>query len=229
MTSFVVIETDKILQVNDKIRIDLSKSYTSFGDEITKIEIEPYEDAGFIDISSKKKLDYQYVDSGIKTIKARAFLGEEPMGEDPDPWPMVESELTILVLSEEQDNLFCDDQDIKRVKTDVLRFLDYRTSFKFYHREAQSQILEWLKVNGYFKYNREPYVKEDISDIDEVRLWATYLSLSLIMKDQSNSIDDVFDKLSREYEGRASEFRDSVLIRLGERPEDLRTKSLIRR
>ena len=230
---FPVISTDKVVQVNDKFAIDLRKTYSSKPtDPITSVAVDVgVEGVDPIELGVTKSnwmFAYQYAEEGIKTISVTITTSD---GASEDPViTQYESEITIIVLSEEDDYLFSDDQDLKSIKTDILRWLgDDRTSFKYAHRQAQTQMIEWFKVNGYIKFNGEYFSKDDFDNIEEVRLWSTYLTLSMVMQDQSTTVGDVFSQWANKYLSEAEYYRDKVIVKLLGRTLDLRTKSLIRR
>lgn len=230
---FPVISTDKVVQVNDKFSIDLRKTYASkITDPITSVTVDVGE-AGvpLIELGPNKSnwlFAYQYPTNGIKTIEVKVTTSD---GAESDPVITVyESEISIAVLDADEDNLFSDDQDLKNIKTDILKWLgDGRTSFKYAHRQSQEQMIEWFKVNGYLKFSGDYFVKADFEDIEEVRLWSTYLTLSMIMQDQSNTVGDVFSQWSNKYLSEAEYYRDKVIVKVAGKSLDLRTKSLIRR
>lgn len=69
---FPVLKLEDVVQVNDQTRLDATKSYKTPDEAaITLVEIEPELEAGFIDVTSSKYLDYQYSSDGDKDVTVR--------------------------------------------------------------------------------------------------------------------------------------------------------------
>lgn len=121
----------------------------------------------------------------------------------------------INVFSEEGDYLFCEDQDLVAHEPDILRWvIDGRSSFKDVYRRSQKMIVAWLDEKGYVNQYAEKYKKRDIIDIDEVKQWATYMSLRLIFQGVSNATDDVFSIKSKNYSLLEEGARQRAILRL---------------
>lgn len=214
MAIFPFIECDDIVQVADKFRISAVKSYVSKGEEsITLVEIEPDTGLGFIEVqgagptlnSKNFWLDWQYETDGEKVITLRITTDGTP----------VELTKTVSCLSEVDDYLFSKDNELVAIESDVLKYVpEGRNTFKFIHREAQSEILEWLYNKGYTKYNGERFLKEDVINISEVNYWAKYTALRLIYEDLSNQNNDVFKRKAKDYENQAAKWRDKAVLKI---------------
>lgn len=110
------------------------------------------------------------------------------------------------------DRLFCDDSDLQRHENDVLQWVEAgRNSHKNVIRRASKIIMEWVQGQGYLNVYGDPITKWDLVDLDEVRQWATYLSLSLLFQSLSNSSEDVFDRKSLYYKNKYSEARNRFI------------------
>ena len=76
---FPKIECDLVVQVNDKFRINASKSYVPKGGlAIVKVEIEPEAGAGYIDVTGASPinsknwfLDWEYATDGSKVVSLK--------------------------------------------------------------------------------------------------------------------------------------------------------------
>jgi hypothetical protein len=211
---FPVIETDSEVQVDDKFRIWASKSYVAKGTAaISKLEIEPEDGSGFIDITNPRNtewfLDWQYSTPGIKQITLRVTSGV-------DPDKVIEDRvLTIEVLTEADDKLLSQDHDLVAIESKILHWVPQgRSTFKYVHREAQKNILEWLWVNGYRMDNGQRIRKEQILDVEEFKFWSTYVTLRLIFNDLSNAMDDIFGKKAKEYENREFLWRTRAVLKV---------------
>lgn len=117
--------------------------------------------------------------------------------------------------SEAGDHLFCSDGDLIAHEPDIMSWVQNgRSSFKNVYRRSQKLIVAWLDEKGYCNAYGDKYDKNDIIDIDEVRQWATFMSLRLIFQGLSNAIDDVFDRKSKLYEASEIAARGRVILRL---------------
>lgn len=124
-------------------------------------------------------------------------------------------EVFIKVFSESGDHLFCTDQDLVAHEADILKWVPAgRASFKNIYRKAQKLIMGWLDEKGYVNAYGKKYTKHDISDIEEVRQWATFLSLKLIFEGNSNSADDVFSKKAKSYGALEMSARNRSILRI---------------
>jgi len=117
--------------------------------------------------------------------------------------------------SETGDRLFCSDGDLIAHEPDIMSWTqDGRSSFKNVYRRAQKLIIAWLDEKGYCNVYGDKYTKNDILDIEEVRQWATFMSLRLIFQGLSKSLDDIFDRKSKLYEGSEIAARNRVILRI---------------
>lgn len=214
MAIFPHAELEGVVQVNDKTRIDATKSFISKGEAaITLVEIDPDGTTGFIDVtgSSSKDwyLDWEYATDGTTTVSVRITTDGAPVTET----------YSIEVLSVADDALFSTDQDIISIEPNILKFngggaRDGRATFLDMHREAQKQILDWINERGYRNTDDTPITKDQLIEIDDVRKWSKYLALSFIYRGLSNSVDDVHDLKSRRYMSEAFEARSRATIRI---------------
>lgn len=212
MAIFPIIECDDVVQVNDKFRIDASKSYISKGESaVTLVEIEPDAGSGFIQVQGSPianknfYLDWQYSSSGAKVVSVRITTNGSP----------VTVTKSVSVLTEAEDKLFSNDQDLEAVENKILKYVpDGKSSFKYMHRRAQKEMIAHLNKGGWFKYNGLPITKDDFIDTEQVRYWSTYLTLKLIFKDISNQPGDVFEVKSKNYENMEHSWREMAILKL---------------
>ena len=211
---FPIIQTDSVVQVADKFRISASKSYVLRGSPaITKVEIQPEDGAAFTNVYEANRpdrwfLDYQYDSAGEKTISLRVTVGE---GEAEQEETVTQ---TIQVLTEAEDHLFSNDDDLKVLESDILNYLpDGKSSFKYAHREAQRTILEWLYINGYRKHGNQRIQKTDFIDIEEVRYWSRFLTMAIICHDLKKAENDIWDQRAKKAENMAAKFRATTCLR----------------
>jgi len=121
----------------------------------------------------------------------------------------------ILLLSQVEDYLFSDDNDLIARESEVLKYLPPgRTSFRYKHRQAQTMIVDSFNESGVTRVNGEKLTKQSFVDIDEVRQWSANLVLGLIFEDNSNVPNDVFGQKSTEYYSAANASRHRAFYRL---------------
>jgi hypothetical protein len=212
MAIFPNVTVDEVVQVNDKVRIDATKSYISKGEPaITLVEIEAEAGSGFIAVQGtpiKEKnfyLDWEYGTAGTKVVSVRITTSGAP----------VVVTKSITVVTEAVDKLFSTDYDLTRIDSGILSLLpDGRSSFKYIHREAQSEILEWLYTMGYMKSDNVRFDKDDIINIEEVKYWSKYMALRLIYSDNSNSLQDVYASQANDAENDEHKWRQKSLFKI---------------
>ena len=221
MAIFPVIEIEELVQENDKMRIDASKSFVSGSPAIIKTEIKPTADDDYIDVTSTQYLDWQYSideldddDPQEKTISIRITLtGYDE--EDPDEDLIAEASKTISVISEDTDDLYSSDAKLKDHESDILKFVpDGKATFKNIHRRVQTLILAWLDKEGYVDAQGNKFTKAALVDISEVTEWATFMALRLIFEGVSNAVDDIFAKKSSDYESLEKFHRERAVLRI---------------
>jgi hypothetical protein len=213
MSIFPKIHTDEVVQVNDKFRIDATKSYVSKGeDAITLVEIEAESGSGFIDVTGSAPLnaknwylDWEYAADGAKIISVRITT---------DGLPTTITK-TISALLEDDDYLFSSDDDLSSLESDILNYLPQgKNSFKYMHREAQKEILEWLYTNGYTKSDNVAFTKVDFVDVEQVRFWSKYMTLRLVFEDISKQENDAFSRKAKEYESDEHKWRQKSILKI---------------
>jgi hypothetical protein len=206
---FPILEFEPIVQVDDKTRLDATKSFVTPDEQsIAVVQIRPSSADGFITVSNDKFLDWSYSASGLHeiTLKVVTAAGASASAQ------IIRN---VSVYSAEQDKLFSNDQDLRLHEPDILRWVvDGRASFKEVHRRAQVTILKWLDKEGYVDVYNKPFTKAAIIDIEEVKQWSTFITLRLIFEGISNAIDDVFADKAKRYKGMEVEWRKRAILRL---------------
>lgn len=215
---FPVIESDDVVQLNDKFRINGIGSYKTPDEAAyTLIEIEPYAGAGFIDVTgdvSKPKpekywfLDFQYDTAGAKVVTLRITTDGAP----------VSITKTVTALTSTIDNLFSTDELLKEQQSDIYKLLpDGKASFKYKHRAAQNFMLDWLWNNGYYKTigaGAEPYLKADIVDIDFISDWSTFVTLRMLFEENQSQGGDIFRVKAGDFLNKEERAREKFLLKL---------------
>ena len=94
------------------------------------------------------------------------------------------------------------------LKTEVFEINDYlpngENSFILTHAAARNEIIQKLRTDGRYKLDFATGVAKDITafdllDVSQVRVASTYLVLSKIYSNLSDSIDDVYSQKSDKY------------------------------
>lgn len=213
MAIFPNLQLEATVQVNDKTRLDATKSFTSGGEAaVTLVEIDPGDGTGFVDVTpatatqtNQYFLDWEYSTDGSFTVSARITTDGAP----------VTFTKSITIVTAASDALFSADTDLTAVEEDILRYVPKgRNSFLNVHRKAQEIILDELDERGITNSDGTRILKTQILDIREVNSWANYLVLWLIMQDLSNSVDDKFDQKAKMYKQRMDFHREKSFLRI---------------
>jgi hypothetical protein len=210
MSIFPNLIAETTVQVNDRLRLDASKSFASKDEAaITAVEIEPEAAAGFISVFSTKQndwfLDWEYATDGAKAITVRITTDGAP----------VSRAFTVNAITSANDKLFSNDADLQIHEVNILKWLpDGKNSFKYLHRRAQDLIIAWLDEQGFVNVFDTKFDKNDILDIEEVRQWSTFMVLKLIFESISNSVDDVFDQKARKYHSEELIHKKRAVLRI---------------
>lgn len=212
MAIFPIIETDDVQQVDDKFRISATKSYADKGEaDITLVEIDPG-DGTFRDVTSTGTrrhenwwLDFQHGVAGDVTVQVRVTT---------DGAPVVATK-TVTIKTAAEERLFANDQDLVAIESDIQKYVpEGRNSFIYVHREAQSELLEWLYTNGYTKADFSRFDADDIINLSEVNFWAKYMALRMIYEDMSRQTGDFFQNKAQEYENDEHKWRQKSVFKI---------------
>jgi hypothetical protein len=207
---FPHLDFEKIVQVNDKTRLDATKTFLSpNSNPIQVLEIRPEDSEIFYNVTTAKYLDWSYATDGEKTVTLRITTGVDIMTLDAP----VDFQYELTVLSEENDNLFSNDNDLIQYEDDILKYVRKgRNTFLDKHRAAQSFILSELDRRRIVNRDGTRITKDQIKNIEEVREWSRFYTLYIIFKSLSNAVDDVFSQAF--YLKRAQEAQNFAIIRL---------------
>lgn len=200
------LETESVIQENDKTRLDGRNSYANLDSVITLVEIDPLGDGTYYDITIKKYLDFAYNLEG-------EFL---PVIRITDAVAGVTSVTGLIkVITIADDNLFSKDTDLKDHEDDILKWIrEGRNSYLDKHRLSQTIILNELDKSGIWKVGGARYVASDIVDVQEFREWSKYLTLRLIYETLSNATGDIFHEKSIRYRGEEVSSKKRACLRL---------------
>ncbi len=240
MALFPKITFETVLQVDEKARVDAILSFATDDESITDILIEPFVGAGYISVfnngnKSKWYLDWAYEADGFADVSVRI---------EADSGNKTKSYMAgINVLTEDEDALLSNDNDLLPYETDILNYLPKgKNSYIYAHRKSQERILAYLDEQRMWKYDNSVYTKQDLvtlgSDIqDQFKQWSTFQTLLIIFESIQVSNNDIFQEKKQEYENLMRQARNRSSLRLDENndgvidevPYNIRSTRLIRR
>lgn len=200
MAIFGNIELESVVQLNDKTRINCSKTFVSKGSPaITLVRIKPEATDSFITVSGSPVaskdffLDWQYTTAGVKTVTLEVTAGTTET-----------FTATIEAVTATADKLFSTDQDLMAIEPEILKWIPVgRNSFINVHRASQKLILDWLDSIRVWRTDGTKLTKADLSLTDDLKQLSIYMTLELIFMGISNKTDDVFLAKAREYRAKA--------------------------
>jgi hypothetical protein len=213
MNIFIDIKNDSKVQVGDKVRFDLTKSFVPrpfvTASDITRIEVDPIGGTSWVTIhnsaapATKLAVKDWYFD-WVYLNKSNVSHGHS----QPISFRFTASDSTTQtksvsfnLLTSAQDNLFSNDNDLIAHEPDIMKWLpEGRSSWIYVHRRAQERILSYLFEKGYKNNDGTSFTKDQILEKYDVKEWSTFMVLKIIFGSCINSKDDVFVEKSRFYE-----------------------------
>ena len=206
MAIFGNLELEETLQVNDKTRLNGSKSYISKDEAaVTLVRIKPEASGSYIQVSGTGLtakdwyLDWQYSTAGAKVVSIEITTNGAAQ----------EFTKNITVLLAADDMLWSSDQDLVQIEPDILKWVrPGRNSFLDMHRKSQQEILFWLDEQRIWDVDGNRFVKADLLDNLEVKKLSIYWTLQLIFFGLSNQPDDVFMAKAKIYESKCKEAKN---------------------
>lgn len=194
---FPILKVENILQVDDKTRLDATKTFITGNELVTNVEIEPFDGSGFISVyndgdSSKWHIDWAYEAAGDKVPSVRVTT------DLPDTKTKT---FATTVITEAEDFLYSNDDDFAPYEPTIDRHLPRgKSSFIYAHREAQTKILEYLDEQRIWKIDHEPFTKEDITNREQFRRWSLFQALLIIFEGSQLAVGDLFKEKAEGYE-----------------------------
>ena len=235
---FPKLRYEKIIQENDKLRLDASQSFATASETIEDVLIKPEDTESFISVfntdSKRWYLDWAYDEDELKVVTVRVVTDNGDK----------EREFSLEVISEENDALLSSDQDLFPYEPNIYRYLPQgKSSFIYAHRAAQSKILAYLDEQRIWKQNSKAYTKEDLVNVEDVefkdqfKMWSTFQTLLIIFESAQVSTNDLFQQKRMEYEKEMRIHRNRASLRLDSNgdgkldpiPRNIRTTTLVRR
>jgi len=197
----------KKVQISEKVRIDVSKTFAYTGRSISSIVVKPISDgAESFDVTSDKYLDYAYSSAGVKTIHVTLTL---------DNGDTIALAKDIEVVSEATENLFSTDPELISHEPDIMNYLPEQfCDFRYIHRLSQDRILTIFDERGITDTDGNRMIAADVKDIEECNDWSKFLALQYIFESLSNAVDDVFHEKAMRYRQMVKQASNRALLRL---------------
>jgi len=206
----IVIESK--VRIGDKTRIDVSGTFVTPDEAaITLIEVQPSAADSFIDVTTLSYLDWCYAAEATETITLRVTT---------DGAPDI-AIATINILSEENDVIFSNDNDLVKFEHDILAYVRAgRNSYIDVHRKMKTIILAELANKRILGADNAKLTEANLTDQTEVREWSTFGVLSMIFQGLIVSPDDVFTQKFNQYSEYAKASSSRYLITIDEDGDD---------
>jgi len=197
----------KKVQISEKVRIDVSKTFAYSGRSISTIVVKPVSEASdSYDVTSDGYLDIAYDSAGDKTVHVTLTL---------DNGDVIALAKTITVVSEATENLFSSDPELISHEPDILNYLPaYKADYRYVHRLAQDRILTSLDERGITDTDGNRMIAADVKDIEECNDWSKFLVLQYIFESLSNAIDDIFHEKANRYREMVRQASSRAFLRL---------------
>jgi len=216
MSIFPKLELELEVQIDDKTRLDGTKSFISKGENpVTLVRIKPEASGTFIDVTGLSSkdwfLDWIYDTGGTKAVSIEITTDTTPTSS-----PLtVSKDFDTYAVTEVSDHLFSQDQDLEKHEPDILKYVRAgRNSFLDMHRRARDLIINHVDESGWVDSQGLKITLSAFVNIDEVKEWSTALTMRLIFEGLSNKSDDIFGEKAKRYKTLELEHRNKTVLRL---------------
>ena len=211
---------DNLVQEADMLRFDASKSFVGSGETLNGIKVYPdfdnnpaiFYDVFVEDCPEDWVLDYAYAAEGNYTVRLELST-TAPATEIKD--------YSVTVITEAEDNLQSTDAMLYSYESELKRYLpDGRNSWKYRHRKALEEILDYLYRNGIYRYNPEESQRKDLRITkesligDKLEKWSTFETLIMIFQDIKSSNIDFFNEKIDDYTALRNDARKVYCIQI---------------
>jgi hypothetical protein len=241
MALFPSMTFETVLQVDEKTRLDASRSFVTDDETITDVLIQPSAGDAFISVfnggdNEKWFLDWAYDVDEFKDVAIQIVA---------DSGSKTKTYMAgINVLTEEIDALLSTDNDILPFEPKIHRYLPRgKNSFIYAHRKAQERVISYLDEQRIWKDDKSRYTKLDLSTItdpefkEQFKQWSSFETLLIIFESFQVSSGDLFQEKKSEYTALRNGARTRSALRLDQdgdgeldiTPYDIRTTRMVRR
>jgi hypothetical protein len=192
MAIFAVLQSEGVVQVGDKTRLDARQSFVSPYAAVTKVEIKPDADTDYITVSTSDDSSTWYlVYSAAASVTATVRVTSTTTNT---------GTAALTVVTSATDALFSDDSDLLPLEPSLHELLpEGRSTYLNVHREAQTKIMDAIYRAGIRDEDDDRLTKAAVIDVLEVQEWSKYLTLQLIFEGLSNAVGDVFQLKAEKY------------------------------
>lgn len=213
MALFPKADIDHSVQVLDMFRIEAKDSFFTGEEVLTEVNIYP-------DFSTNPStvfnvfvaeeahcwfLDWAYEVEGSYII--RVELKTETNSKFVD--------YTINAITETQDNLLSRDSDLYNYENELkTKKLEGRNSWKYAHRAAQEEILQYLYKNGKYNLDGSPITKDQLQVESKLSKWSLFETLLIIFQDLKTSNSAAFNEKLIDYSEKRGEAREIYIIKI---------------
>lgn len=191
MALFGVLKIDEAIFLGDKTRLDVSQSFATPDEEGDfTLEVKADAAADFIEVSSKKYLDWLYSSKDEKTVTIRVTVGESSQ----------EFPTTITVLDPAEEKFLAQDSDLAAYEPSYLTYLPKKwSSFNVVHYHVRNQILKFIADRGIKKCDGTAVTIDDLTDITEFNDVAVCMALALIFEGVKTQVGDTYSEKAKFY------------------------------
>ena len=203
-------DLDSLVQIDDMFRIDAMGSFFTSGEVVTELNIYPDFDNNPATVFNtylencpeEWHLDWGYSVAGTYSVKVEMKTAVDT----------VERSYSIDAITAADDFLQSDDSMIYARESDLKTRLPYgRNSWKYLHREALVEILDYMARNG--KRNKDGSKIEKTQLIgDKLDQWSTFETMLLIYQELKVSDSDLWNEKIEEYTERRNRARELYLF-----------------
>lgn len=208
MAIFPSLILEPTVQLNDKTRLDATKSFVSKDEAaVTLVRIKPLAAGSFITVTGTSSkdwyLDWQYSAAATNTVTVEITTDGSP----------TTYSATIDSITSTTDALWASDADLIAYESDIMKWVPAgRNSYLNIHRKAQKLIVDWFAQKRILQDDGTRFVASEISPTNEIKLLSIYWALQLIFEGISNKPDDVFAAKAKYYNGLVLELKNSGQI-----------------
>lgn len=203
-------DLDLLVQVYDMFRIDATKSFSTTDEVLTEFNIYPdfvNQPLVVYDVLSESDpecwfLDWAYETDGEYT--ARVEMKTASLTKTID--------YVITAVTEEDDALFSTDAMLYSYESELKKYLpEGRNSWKYMHRQAQKEMLDWMYRNDIRNPDGAQIVKDQLIG-DKLDVWSTFETLLLIYQEIKTSNSEAFTEKLEDYAEKRGDARERYII-----------------
>lgn len=214
MALFPKADIDKVVQIQDMFRIDAIGSFITNGEDLTEVNIYPDFSNNPLTVFNVFSdgdpecwyLDWAYEVAADYTVRVELKTASTDKN----------IEYTVSAISEAEDNLLATDADLYTYESELKHKLPLgRNSWKYIHRKAQEEILQYLYKNGKFNSkDGSPITKDQLRVESKLNQWAIFEALLLIFQDIKTSTSGAFNEKLEDYSEKRGEAREIYIIKI---------------